>query len=171
MPGPFSSAINIAVDLAGVPDTRPGTWGNTASFASQAKFNAPAGSQTRVLRVYGDFIAWPKAGVAPAGTSAEVGFGLKTTAPDGSVWITYPGYAATPYDNSFVWLQNVVTPDNASVRMSFDVDTSVGGLLGSDNILLIQSFVALNTTGLTIHMEPTFVVVYQFEPEQTSAEL
>jgi hypothetical protein len=99
-----------------------------------------------------------------------VGFGLKTTAPDGSTRITYPGYPATPYDNSFVWFQNVVTPNNSSVRIPFDVDTSVGGLLGSDNILLIQSFVALNATGLTIHMEPTFVVVYQFEPEQTSAE-
>jgi hypothetical protein len=50
------------------------------------------------------------------------------------------------------------------VRISFDVDTSVGGLLGDDNVPLIQSFVALNTTGLTIHMEPTFVVVFQFDP-------
>ena len=30
--------------------------------------------------------------------------------------------------------------------------------------MISQAFVALNTTGLTIHMEPTFVVVYQFEP-------
>jgi hypothetical protein len=36
--------------------------------------------------------------------------------------------------------------------------------VGGFNKLISQTFVALNTTGLTIDMEPTFTMVHQFEP-------
>ena len=91
------------------------------------------------------------------GVYSEVGWGLKTTALDGSNRVDYA------YDNSFVWIQNAVLPGNPSARASFDYTVKVGGLLESDNALISQSFVAINTSGLVIHMEPTFTVVYQFE--------
>jgi len=114
--------------------------------------------------VYGDFISWPKSGVMAEGTSSEVGWGLKTTAPDGSTRVSYPtAPGVSPYDNSFVWIQNVVTDKNTNPRATFDFVVKDGGLLGPDNIMICQPFVALNTSGLVIHSEPTFTIVYQFE--------
>jgi hypothetical protein len=156
--GPYSTALNFSVNLLGTPDTRPGTWG-TADFAQNiATFSPPAEHLVRILRVYGDFIGWPESGVPPSGSSCEIGWGLKSTKPDGSARIS------VGYDNSFVWLQNVITSISPACRAAFDHDVGTGGLLESDNKMVSQTFVALNTTGLTIHMEPTFVVVYQFEP-------
>jgi hypothetical protein len=162
-PQQYSATVNIALDLAGKPDATPAAWGCSDAFASRVQFAAPAGYRTRILRIYGDFIAFPRSGIIPAGTSAEIGWGLKTTAPDGSTRVTYPGYTASAYDNSFAWQQGAVTAAQPSTRLPFDIDVHAGGLLGPDNIMLVQSFVALNTTGLTIHMEPTLTVVYQFE--------
>lgn len=156
--GPWSTAVNFSIDLAGTPDTRPGTWGNAGFTQNITTFSPPAGHRVRVLRVYGNFIGFPKSGVLRAGTSCEVGWGLKTTAPDGSV------HASTGYDNSFVWLQDVVMTASPSCSIMFDFDVRVGGLLEADHHLISQTFVALNTTGLTIHMEPTFTMIYQFEP-------
>ena len=48
-------------------------------------------------------------------------------------------------------------------RAGFNHTVDVGGLLEADNTIISQAFVALNTTGLTIHMEPTFTMVYHFE--------
>ncbi|HEY4089337.1 MAG TPA: hypothetical protein VGM43_25580 [Bryobacteraceae bacterium] len=156
--GPYSTAVNFSIDLAGTPDTRPGAWGNAGFAQNVTTFSPPAGYQVRVLRIYGNFIGFPKSGVVGAATSCEVGWGLKTTAPDGSA------YASTGYDNSFVWIQDAVTGASPSCRLMFDFDVHVGGLLQPDHKLISQTFVALNTTGLTIHMEPTFTMVYQFEP-------
>jgi len=155
--GPYSTAVNFSIDLAGAPDTPPGTWGNAGFARNITTFSPRAGYRVRALRVYGNFIGFPKSGVLSAGTSCEVGWGLKTTAPDGST------HASTGYDNSFVWLQDVITSASPSCSVVFDFDVSVGGLLQADNQLISQTFVALNTTGLTIHMEPTFTMVYQFE--------
>lgn len=161
--GPFSTYINVTLDLAGKPDLVNG--GASDSFASKAEFHPPPRYRTRIIRVDGDFLAYVKSGPIPVGTSSEVGFGLKTTAPDGDARVSYPGYTVTPYANSFVWVQDAVTPTHDSTRMAFDRDTTAGGLLESDNTLLIQSFVAMNTTGLKIHMEPTFCVWWVYERE------
>ena len=155
--GPYSTAVNFSVDLAGTPDTRPGTWGNAGFAQNITSFSPSAGLWVRVLRVYGNFIAFPRSGVVAGDTSCEVGWGLKTTAPDGSA------HASTGYDNSFVWIQGVVTSASPSCSAAFDFDDHVGGLLQPVLKLISQTFVALNRTGLTIHMEPTFVMVYQFE--------
>jgi hypothetical protein len=155
--GPYSTALNFSVDLAGTPDTRPGTWGNAGFAQNLTTFSPPARYRVRVLRIYGNFIGFPRSGVPAEGTSCEIGWGLKTTAPDGSV------HASTGYDNSFVWLQEVVTTASPARSVVFDFDVHVGGLLEADHHLISQTFVALNTTGLTIHMEPTFTMVYQFE--------
>lgn len=164
--GPFSSANNIAGDLSCEPDARATTWGGTTAFASTIKFiDVPTGYRVRILKVYGDFIAMPK-GPVNIGTAAEVGWGLKSTKPDGSEHTTYPGYSSRPpFDSSFVWRQDLVTSANQGVSVHFDYDTHVGGLLEEDNILISQMFVALNTTGLVMHEEPTFVIVYQYEKQ------
>ncbi|MCU1327595.1 MAG: hypothetical protein JWN34_2965 [Bryobacterales bacterium] len=155
--GPYSTAVNFAIALAGTPDTRPGTWGNAGFAQNLTKFTPPAGRRVRILRVYGDFIAFCKSGTPAVGTTCEVGWGLKTTAPDGSVRLS------NGYDNSFIWLQNIITASRTSCRAEFDHEVSTGGLLQPDHTMISQAFVALNTTGLTIHMEPTFTCVYQFE--------
>jgi hypothetical protein len=162
--GPYSAAVNIAEDLG---ETSPS---KLSSFASKVLFNAPAGYGTRILRVYGDFIAFPtQPGIIPSGKSVEIGWGLKTTAPDGSTRVTYPGFPnVSAFDNSFVWLQGSLSDLENRARLPFDLDVSVGGKLGSDNIMLSQAFVAMNTTGIDIHLEPTFVVVYQFELPSTT---
>jgi hypothetical protein len=90
------------VNPAGTPDTRPGTWGNTAFAENVATFSPPAGYRVRVLRVYADFIGWPESGVPPNGSSCEIGWGLKTSAPDGSARLS------VVYDNSFVWLAKLI---------------------------------------------------------------
>lgn len=164
--GPLSSANNIAGDLSCEPDARATTWGGTTAYASTIKFSdVPTGYRVRILKVYGDFIAMPK-GPVNIGTAAEVGWGLKSTKPDGSVHITYPGYSSRPpFDSSFVWRQDLVTSANQGVSVHFDYDTHVGGLLEEDNILISQMFVALNTTGLVMHEEPTFVIVYRYEKQ------
>jgi hypothetical protein len=149
--------VNFAIALAGKPDTRPGAWGNADFAQNITTFSPPAGRRVRILRVYGDFLGFCKGGAPPANTSCEIGWGLKTTAPDGSARLS------NGYDNSFIWLQNVITHEKTSCRASFDHTVNVGGLLGLDHVMISQAFVALNTTGLTMHMEPTFVVVYQFE--------
>jgi hypothetical protein len=158
--GTYTTSINIALDFIGKDDTRVSTWGKTDSYGSPIKFNAPAGYRVRILHVYGDFIAQPLGVVAP-GTYCEIGWGLKSTAPDGSTRVTYPGYRNTAFDNSFVWRQDFVNSANQGKSLHFDYATNF--LLESDNILISQAFIALNTTGLTIHMEPTFTVEYQFE--------
>lgn len=156
----YSRAINISLDLIGKPDP-DGFAGGRDSFASPILFHPPAKYRTRILRVRGDFIAWPKSGTIPAGTSSEVGWGLKTTGPDGpDTLISYPGYTATPFINSFIWLQGFLTPQQPGARLEFDQDVSAGGLLDADNTMLSQAFVALNTTGLTIHMEHTYVIEF-----------
>jgi hypothetical protein len=155
--GPYSTALNFSVDLMGTPDTRPATWGSAAAAQNVTHFHPPAGYRVRILRVYGDFIAWPKEGILAPGAYSEVGWGLKSTAPDGSTRVD------NAYDNTFVWLQNAILPANPSVRASFDLTVKDGGLLEADNALVSQSFVAINTSGLVIHEEPTFTIIYQFE--------
>ena len=128
-----------------------------ASNSTRPPATAPASSASTATSS-----RFPRSGIIPAGTAAEIGWGLKTTAPDGSARVTYPGYTASAYDNSFAWQQGAITAIQPAARLA-DFKVSGSGLLGADNIMLVQSFVALNTTGLTIHMEPTLTVVYRFE--------
>jgi hypothetical protein len=48
-------------------------------------------------------------------------------------------------------------------RIAFDVDVSVGGLLGADNTAVVKVANWLDTEG-TIHIEPTMNWVFRFEP-------
>jgi hypothetical protein len=152
--GPLSASGNFSADLLGQLDTRPGTWGNADVRLFDVTFQVPKGYRVRVLRTYGDFLAWPK-GAVPSGKAAGVLFGLQTTAPEGSARIDWMA------DNTFLF---VCTATNGTpVRAPFDFDTSAGGLLEPDHILRLKVASWLNDTGLEIHMEPTLTIVYQYE--------
>jgi len=150
----YSAATNLSVDIKGEPDFRQDTWG-TAGYAVKAiTFNPPPGYRVRILRVYGDFLAWPIGKVEP-GKFAGVLLGLQTTAPDGSTKMDWGA------DNTMLYIQDAT--GGGPRRAGFDYDVSDGGLLQPDNKLLVKMAVWLNDTGLTIHMEPSFVMVYRYE--------
>lgn len=155
----YSAATNLSVDLKGVPDTRPDTWG-TADYAVKAiTFNPPPGYRVRILRVYGDFLAWPIGKVEP-GKFAGVLLGLQTTAPEGSARMDWGA------DNTMLYIQDAT--GGSPCRSAFDYDVSTGGLLQADNKLLVKMAVWLNDTGLAIHMEPSFVMVYKYEKSDSN---
>lgn len=152
----FRGANNFSVDLRGEPDTRNGTWGRAGYHVSTVTFRPPAGYRVRILRAYGDLLAWPR-GVPPAGTFAGVLFGLQSTAPEGSSradWLA---------DNTMLYLQGAVS-EHGRERLPFDVRIS-DGLLEPDNRLVYKFAVWLNDTGLEIHMEASLTLVYRFEPD------
>lgn len=161
--GPFSASTNFAADLLGKPDTRPGTWGLTEAVVQTVQFKPPKGYRTRILKLYGDFIAWPN-GFIPTkypdpiiehGYYAGVLWSLTTTAKQGSDRVD-PGA-----DNCMLYLQNSIRVD--TVRAAFSEDVKIGGLLQPDNKLQSTLAVWLNTLGIPVHMEATWVSVYQFE--------
>lgn len=152
---PCSLAANFSVDIKGEKDTRPDTWGTAGAAIKKITFRPPAGYRVRILRTYGDFLAWP-IGDVPRGKFAGVLFGMQSTAPDGS---KRADWAA---DNCFLYVQHAT--NGAPVRTAFDYDTKAGGLLEADAVLVLKMAVWLNDTGLLIHMEPSFTVVYRYEP-------
>jgi len=159
--GPYSTATNISADLYGAADTRPGTWGFTDYAINPITFVAPpAGYRVRVLRVYGNATAMPKLttpAALPVGGYSGWLFGLQTTAPDGSIYADFAG------DSAFVYLQGNIGPIPEVIE--FDFDVSAGGLLGTDNVMRIKTATFLNTLGVPIHIEPSFVIVFHYEPE------
>jgi hypothetical protein len=152
---PHSSSANFSVDLSGDPDTRPSTWGTAGYVVWKVPFSVPAGMRVRILRVYGDFLAWPK-GKAPEGTFAGTLLSLHASPPERPVSTVSPYLA----DNCFLYLQTAT--GGSPARAPFDDDVSAGGLL-ADNVLYVKAAVWLNDTGLEIHMEPTMVIVYRIE--------
>lgn len=160
---PCSAALNQAYDLIGTPDSRPYTWGLAGASSGNIQFVPPAGYRTRILRVYGDLVFWPRgtpaidAGDKVIGNAVGVLLGLSTTAPDGSSKVKGAGAS----DNCFLYIQDASKGQER--RAPFDFDTHIGGLLESDNVMVVKVAVWLNSLGLAIHIEPTAVVVYQFE--------
>lgn len=150
----YSVASNFATSIAGELDLRPYTWGTAGYHEWPLVFYPPAGTRVRIVRLYGDLIAWPL-GLPPEGTFAGVLVGFMNTGPEGSQ-IAYPAA-----DNCMLYLQVGVGREPA--RADFDVDVSPGGLLREDNTLKVRLAVWLNTTGLPIHMETSFVAVFKFE--------
>jgi hypothetical protein len=161
--GPFQTTLNHSIDVTGKPDRRPTNWGLSQPVPIRLKVTAPAGFRVRILRVAGDLVAWPKTGTMTGAQYAEVGWGLNTSLNDGSKYVSYPDDpAAMAFDNSCAWVQDSLTATHGSSRISFDRDVSACGLL-KDGAFISQTFVALNTSGLAIHLEPTFTITYQFE--------
>lgn len=151
---PYSSAINLSTDLAGDPDTRPGTWGTQGEVVWQIHFSVPAGDRVRMLRTYGDFLIWPKGIVSP-GTFSGTLFSLHTSSPD------VPVNTVSPYmaDNCFLYVQQAT--NGGPRRVPIDFNVTYGGLLESDNTLYAKMAVWLNNTGLPMHMEASWVSVFE----------
>jgi len=152
----MSSATNFSADILGTPDTRPGTWGRAGVESWKIRFKPPAGHRVRIMRVYGDFLIWPRGTVEP-GRFAGALFGLQTTAPEGSV------RADLAADNCMLYVQTAT--GGAPARAAFDYDVSAGGLLEPDHVLVVKVAVWLNATELAIHCEPSFTMVYGYERE------
>ncbi len=149
----FNGANNFAGDIRGTPDTRPGCWGEAGYFVKTVTFHPPPGKRVKILRAYGDLLAWPR-GKPPEGTFAGVLFGLQTTAPEGSVradWLA---------DNTFLYVQGAVS-DKGRERLPINV-TIADGLLEPDNKLYYKFAVWLNDTGKEIHLEASLTLVYDF---------
>ena len=155
--GPFAYSTNFAADLYGTKDTRPGTWGYTRAYETPLnQFKPPVGYRTRILRVYGDFIACP---VTPSGGHGYALFGLQKTG------FTQSGRVSLADENTLVYYQLGMSGNECASR-SFDVDVNVAGLLQPDNTLQGKVASFLNDTGSPIHVEPTFTAVYRFERQE-----
>lgn len=153
---PCSLATNFTVDIKGEPDTRASTWGTAGVELKRITFRPPAGYRVRILRVYGDFLIWPL-GKVESGKFAGALLGLQTTALEGSARADWAA------DNTFLYLQ--IATHGGPERAAFDHRTSDGGLLESDGVMVVKLAAWLNDTGLFIHMEPSFVAVFQYEKE------
>ncbi len=150
----YSLGTNFSADLKGVPDNRADTWGDADYVVKAITFKPPQGYRVRIIRAYGDFLVWPIGKVEP-GRFAGVLFGLQTTAPEGSIRADWAA------DNTMLYIQDATGGE--ARRAPFNFDTSAGGLLEDDHKLLVKMAVWLNDTGLFIHMEPSFVLVYRYE--------
>lgn len=159
--GPFSASTNFTVDISGAQDNRPGTWGTSGVQTWSMKFYPPAGYLVRILHVHGDLTAMvrqPQQMIGQAGVLWGLG---STVAPNqgDSARVQYSG------EGTFLYVQGVLTPTQPLTR-AVDYDTSVGGLLGSDNTLIVKVAAFLNDTGAAIHLEPTFTMVFEWVPIQ-----
>jgi len=136
-----------------------------AYYAANQVDRAEQSYRSAVKRYPGFLRAWSNLGVLcyTGGRYAEVGWGLNTSLNDGSKYVSYADDpAAMAFDNSCAWVQDSLTATHGSSRISFDRDISACGVL-KDGAFISQAFVALNTSGLEIHLEPTFTLTYQFE--------
>ena len=150
--------MNFSVDLLGEADPRPNTWGTAGETVWPVHFNVPPGDRVRILRVYGDFLIWPK-GIVPRGKFAGALLSLHTSSPDKPI----PGLADLMVENCFLYVQ--LATSGRPERAPFDYHVSTGGLIDKDNTLYVKVAVWLNDTGLAIHMEPTWVTVFEIEDQ------
>lgn len=151
---PCVSTVNLPIDTAGAKDTRPNTWGTAAAVQVPIQFDdVPAGYSVSILRVYGDFIAWAH-GKVPEGTHSGLLWGLFNSQTGASQNVEYGSYGCPIYFQGAVGSSELTRP--------FDQVITAGGILPSNNILISQSAIFLNDTGQSIHLEPTFAIVYQF---------
>ena len=154
--GPAFST-NAPFDSPGVPDTRPGTWGNAAAYYLPIPFvDVPAGFRVRITRVYGDVIGWPHGQIVP-GTFSGILSGLTTTTAPQSPFVG-PGLGSA---GCFLYLQGQLGTEGT--RLAIDIPNITNGLLNADNILMMVEAIFLNETGVSIHMETTLVVEFVYE--------
>lgn len=149
---PCTVTINYPYDAVGTPDARPGTWGTAGFDDGRIDFKVPTGFKVRILRVYGNFTARMR-GTVPEGQYAGALFGLLKT---GSAPSDLATFSST---NCLLYVQ----ADVGSVPAHVEFDTRVDDGVLDDGVLWIRRAVYLNETGISIHEEPSFVVVFQWE--------
>ena len=150
----YSLAAHFSTDLLGPIDSRPGTWGHADYSTWKITFKPLAGHRVRILRAHGDLVSWVRG--APEDTYAGVLLGFQTTAPEGSARADWAA------DNTMLYVQDAVSR-NRPARTAFNADVRAGGLLESDNVLVVKIAAWLNDTGQPIHSEVSVTLTYQFE--------
>lgn len=158
--GPFSSATNYTVDLAGSPDTRAATWGSVGYQTWRIPFHPPTGYRVRILSITGDLTAWAH-GVTPPGSSVGVLWGLQTTgAMEHGLDSKRVDYSS---DGTMLYVQGALS-SQPLVRSVTNMDVSAGGLLDADNVLVCKVAIFLSDLGMpSIHLEPTWTMKYRWE--------
>ena len=159
--GPYSDASNISADILGEPDKRPSTWGLTGYTVNTLEFKPPAGYRVRILRMYGNVNVTPKVPdpetqQLPAGSRASYLHGFQTTAPEGSTRMVPAA------SNTLTYYQGDVSEKVDKDHLEFNVDVSAGGLLEKDNKLYSKFATFLNTMGVALHLEVSWVTIYEF---------
>lgn len=147
--------INLPFDSVGssCPTGVGITWGTCAGQEVAIQFdNVPVGYTVKLIRVYGDFIAWVH-GKVPEGTNSGVLWGLYNSANNYSSTLQYAS------NGTYTYFQGAVNATN--FRGSFDT-TFVNATLPPNNVIINHNAIFLNDTGQSIHMESTFTLVYQF---------
>lgn len=166
--GPYAAAsTGISWDAAG--SAGPG-WGNAASVYSSIPFKCPDGYRVQIIRVYGNLFVMPAIPTPPVtlpiGSASGFLWSLQNTwnTDTPSVWeagpIPSPNLLA---DGAMTYYQGAITSQQTEVNIGFNVDI-VNGILGPDNILDSKFAIFLNTTAGQIHMEVSFVTVFQLVP-------
>lgn len=143
--GPCEVSTNFSFDIEGPPNDSGFEFGNIT-------FRPPAGYSVQILRVYGDFATIPNGIPVPGGMCGML-FGIETTAVAAS---KYADYAA---DGCFLFVQ-LFTHGEAQ-RASYDRKIK-GVVIASDNVLQLKSAVFMNTLGVSIHSEPSLIIVFQY---------
>ncbi len=185
VPAVRHSVVNWAVDLRGVPDERPFTWGCTreepcGTRAESVVFNvdlargeAAEGRRIRVLRIYGGALLWPQGTVEP-GRFAGVLVSLHSEPVDlsssgGRTWVvpvdgeTIQVAARANFSQAGTFYANQWGTDGRLQHARISEDVSEIGLLGPDNILRSKLAVWMNSTGRDIHFEIQLTIVWQWE--------
>lgn len=145
-------AANFTVDILGEVDTRPDTWGRAGYQVWPMTFtNVPDGHRVHISYVSGDLVAWFR---NPTDKKGGALFGLQSTAPEGST------HATPAADNCFVYIQTPVGNEGARAA----IDNPVTFTLEADNILYVKVASFLNETEQPMHLEPTFVLTYNYVP-------
>jgi hypothetical protein len=146
-------AGNLATDLWGTPDTRPGCWGRAGVQTWTITFTPPPGKVVRIWSIEGDMVAWAKGAVQPGDVSGVLA-GFKTTAPDGSTDCDLCS------SNTPLYVQDAVSAQPRTRVFRRDLKD---GLVLIDGKLVVVFSDWLNDTQRTIHGEVTYMITYQFE--------
>ena len=154
---------NWEVNLHGVQDHRPYTWGKAEHSVKTLTFSPPENCLVEVLKVRGDLVAWPMFtdGVVeravdtkrPLNKVAGTLLSIAKTGPEGSKWCDLAE------DKTFIYLQLPVHKRPERATFSEDIPN---GLLNPDHKLDFKLAVWLNATGVPIHLEATWTVHYKF---------
>lgn len=165
-------AGNFETNLLGPVDSAPETWGSAAFVVHPLTFTPPPGCRVEIVRVIGDLIGWPL-GTVPAGTQAGILVAIAPTPATATTSLFSQSQSMKSgrvRRRSSVWadfaddgcmLYHQVGTDGPPARLAFD-EKIVSGILNTDNVLNFTMSDWLNNTGLTVHMEVTFVIWFRF---------
>ncbi len=147
---------NFSDDLAGQPDTRPGTWGTAGVAYHQVAFHPPAGCAVKILSISGDVVAWIR---DYSYGQAGVLVGIHR-----QMWGGKNPWAACDYCSEDTPFYRQMAVSEKPETTTFDHAYRAGWLVGPDNTLWFKHAVWLNDTGQPVHLETTWTIEFQWTP-------